>query len=260
MNQLCAFITGATSGIGLGVATHLAEAGYAIGFNGLASKAEVEEVTKSLTKAGAKHCYYYDADMRDAKAIRSMMKAAEADMGKIDALVNNAGVQFVAPIEEFPSEKWDEVLAVNLTASFHTIASVLEGMRKRKHGRIINIASVHGLIASGQKAAYVSAKHGLIGLTKTVALETASEGITVNAICPGWVRTPLVEEQIEARMKKSKNSREDEARDLVSERQPSGEFVEVEALGSMVRFLIESEAAASITGSALPIDGGWTAQ
>ncbi|XDZ65956.1 3-hydroxybutyrate dehydrogenase [Alphaproteobacteria bacterium LSUCC0684] len=254
------FVTGATSGIGLGIARKLASAGHHVAFNGLADASTVNAVKAELAGLGAESCHYFDGDMRDAGAIRAMMAEAEEVLGRIDGLVNNAGIQHVAPIETFPPEKWDEIIAVNLSASFHTIAAVLKGMKERNFGRIINISSVHGLIASVNKTAYIAAKHGLVGLTKAVALEAATSGVTCNAICPAWVRTPLVEAQIEARMAANGTTRDEEARAIVGERQPNERFVTVEEIGDLVRFLIEGEGAASITGTAMPIDGAWTAQ
>jgi len=254
------FVTGATSGIGLGIARRLAACGHHLAFNGLADADTIDAVTSELTSLGAASCRYIEGDMRDPAAVRAMMAEAERDLGRIDGLVNNAGIQHVAPVESFPPEKWDEIIAVNLSASFHTIAAVLEGMKQRGFGRIVNISSVHGLIASVNKTAYIAAKHGLVGLTKAVALEAATYGITCNAICPAWVRTPLVEAQIEARMVANGTTRDDEARAIVGERQPNERFVTVEEIGDLVRFLIEGEGAASITGAAMPVDGAWTAQ
>ena len=190
------FITGATSGIGLGIAQVLASEGHQIAYNGIADLEETIAISEKLTDLGATSVHYFVADMRDGEAIRKMIANAENIMGPIDVLINNAGIQQLAPIENFPISKWDDVIAVNLTVHFHTIAAVIEGMRSRGFGRIINISSVHGLVASANKSAYVTAKHGVVGLTKTVAIECATDGITANAICPGWVRTPLVESQI----------------------------------------------------------------
>ena len=212
------FITGATSGIGLGIARVLASEGHQIAYNGIADLEETIAISEKLTDLGATSVHYFDADMRDGEAIRKMIATAENTMGPIDVLVNNAGIQHVAPIEKFPIPKWEDVIAVNLTAHFHTIAAVIEGMRSRGFGRIINISSVHGLVASVNKSAYVSAKHGVVGLTKTVALECATDGITVNAICPGWVRTPLVKSQIHVRSEMSGRSFEEEAILLIQQR------------------------------------------
>ena len=253
------FITGATSGIGLGIAQILASEGHQIAYNGFADIEETIAISRKLTDLGAASVHYFDADMRDGNAIRKMIATAENTMGPMDVLVNNAGIQHVAPIEKFPKSNWEEVISVNLTAHFHTIASVIEGMRSRGFGRIINISSVHGLVASANKFAYVSAKHGVVGLTKTVALECATDGITVNAICPGWVQTPLVESQINVRSKMSGRSFEEEASVLIQERQPSQTFVTPEQIGNLCLYLM-NEAAASVTGMAIPIDGAWTAQ
>ena len=252
-------ITGATSGIGLGIARVLASEKHQITYNGIADLEETIAISEKLTDLGATSVHYFDADMRDGEAIRKMIATAENTMGPIDVLVNNAGIQHVAPIEKFPIPKWEYVIAVNLTAHFHTIAAVIEGMRSRGFGRIINISSVHGLVASANKSAYVSAKHGVVGLTKTVALECATDGITVNAICPGWVKTPLVESQIHVRSEMSGRSFEEEASLLIQERQPSQAFVTPEQIGELCLYLM-SEAAASVTGIAIPIDGAWTAQ
>lgn len=253
------FITGATSGIGLGIAKTIAKDGHHIGFNGIASQEEVDEVSAELKALGAASCHYFDADMRDAQAARQMINQAISKMDQIDVLINNAGIQHVAPVEDFPMPKWDDVIAINLSACFHTTAMVLDGMRERKFGRIINIASVHGLIASINKTAYIAAKHGVVGLTKAVALETATDGITVNAICPAWVKTPLVEAQIEARAQANGTSFDDETIALVEERQPNKTFVLPEQIGALCLYFM-SDAASSVTGIAMPIDGAWTAQ
>lgn len=258
MDQRKIFVTGATSGIGLGIARTLAAEGHHISFNGHADAALVTDIRAELESLGASSTHYFDADMRAPDAVRAMMTAAEEAMGQIDGLVNNAGIQHVDPIDTFPVDKWDDVIAINLSAAFHTTAMVLPGMKDRGFGRIVNIASVHGLIASSGKAAYVAAKHGLVGLTRTIALEGATHGVTCNAICPGWVRTPLVEAQIEARMDAKGTTREDEARDLVIERQPTGEFVTIEQIAALVSYLMGPHAA-SISGSPLAIDGAFTA-
>ena len=260
MDRQAIFVTGATSGIGLGIASRLARAGHRLAFNGIADAGRIKEIEATLVESGAAECRYYDGDMAKPDQVRDMMCRAEADLGRVDGLVNNAGIQFVAPIEDFPAAKWDEVIAVNLSASFHATAVVLPGMRKRGFGRIVNISSVHGLRASPNKSAYVAAKHGLIGLTRATAMEAATDGVTCNAICPGWVRTPLVEAQIEARMEEKGTDRDEEARSLVIERQPSGEFVSIEHLAELTEFLLTSEAGASFNGTALPVDGGWTAK
>ena len=259
MTQHIVFITGATSGIGLGIARQVAKAGHVIAFNGFADDAQISNVIEELTSLGAASCHYFDGDMRKPDEIRAMMAVAIQELGRIDVLVNNAGIQHVAPIEDFPTEKWDDIIAVNLSASFHTIAATLGGMKERGFGRIINISSVHGLIASVNKSAYIAAKHGLVGLTKTVALESATDGVTVNAICPAWVRTPLVEVQIEARAAASGKAHEEEAVAIIEERQPTKEFVLTEQIGDLTLYFM-SDSAASITGVAMPIDGGWVAQ
>ena len=259
MTQHIVFITGATSGIGLGIARQVAKAGHIIAFNGLADDEQINAVVQELTLLGAAGCHYFSGDMRKPDEIRAMMAAAEAELGRIDVIVNNAGIQYVAPVEEFPTEKWDDIIAINLSASFHTIAASLVGMKARGFGRIINISSVHGLIASVNKSAYIAAKHGLVGLTKTIALEAATDGVTVNAICPAWVRTPLVEAQIKARAKANGTSIDQEAVAIVEERQPTKDFVLPEQIGDLVLYFM-SDSAASVTGVAMPIDGAWTAQ
>lgn len=259
MHQQTVFITGATSGIGLGIARQVAKAGHIIAFNGLGEKSEIDSITDELTRLGAESCQYFAVDMKNPDAIRAMIATALKNLGRIDTLVNNAGIQHVAPIEDFPVEKWDDIIAVNLSASFHTIAATIGSMKAQNFGRIINISSVHGLIASVNKSAYIAAKHGLVGLTKTIALESATDGITVNAICPAWVRTPLVEAQIEARAAANGTTIEQEAILIVEERQPTKNFVLPEQIGDLVLYLM-SDSAASITGTALPIDGGWVAQ
>ena len=259
MTALNVFITGATSGIGLGIAKTIASAGHHIAFNGIADENAAASIASELQSLGAGSTNYFDADLRDGEATRQMMADAEKSMGHIDVLINNAGIQHVAPIEDFPIPKWDDVIAINLSASFHTTAAVLDGMRGRGFGRIINISSVHGLIASVNKSAYIAAKHGIIGLTKGTALETATDGITVNAICPAWVKTPLVEAQIEARAQANGRSFDEETIALVEERQPNKTFVLPEQIGALCLYFM-SEAAASVTGIAMPIDGAWTAQ
>ena len=252
-------ITGATSGIGKAIAFQAAKNGMALSITGLEPEAEGAVICEALAAQGAPYQAYYQVDLADGQEARSLVtKSAEA-YGSLSALVNNAGIQHVAPIEAFPVAAWDKVIALNLSAAFHTTAMALPEMRRAGFGRIINIASVHGLVASAQKAAYVAAKHGIIGLTKTTALETAGTDITCNAICPGWVRTPLVEAQIEARAAEKGRSVEEEAHLLVSEKQPSGRFVQPEEIADMVLFLIGPQAGA-ITGSHFVMDGGWTAQ
>ena len=254
-----ALVTGSTSGIGLAIAHTLARDGVNLMLNGFGDKAAIETERAGLEKEFGIKARYSPADMTRPKEIADMIAATEKEFGALDVLVNNAGIQHVANIEDFPAEKWDAIIAINLSSSFHTIRTALPGMKKRKWGRIINIASAHGLVASTQKVAYVAAKHGLVGLTKTVAIETANAGITCNAICPGWVLTPLVQQQIDARAKASGKSMRDEEIALLSEKQPMHQFTKPENIGALAVFLA-SDAAASITGSAYSIDGGWVAQ
>jgi len=254
-----AIITGSTSGIGLGIARALAARGCAIMLNGFGDPAAIERIRYELAAAHGVTVQYHNADMTRPEQIAALVDETAAKLGSVDILVNNAGIQHTAPVEEFPVEKWDAILAINLSSSFHTIRHSLPHMKKQQWGRIINIASVHGLVASANKAAYVTAKHGLVGLTKVVALETAGSGITSNAICPGWTRTELIEPQIAARATALGVDIEAGGRDLLAEKQPSRQFVSVDQLGQLAVFLC-SEAAAQITGTALPIDGGWTAQ
>ena len=259
LNGKTALVTGSTSGIGLGVARALAGQGADIVLNGFGDAGEIEKLRKGIADQFKVKAIYVPADVSKPAEIEALVRKATAELGRVDILVNNAGIQHVAPIHEFPPEKWDAVIAINLSSAFHAIRVVLPQMLERNWGRIINIASTHGLVASVQKVAYVAAKHGLVGLTKVVALETAKTGITCNAICPGWVLTPLVQQQIEARAK-ARNIPIDKAKiDLLSEKQPSLEFVTPEQLGAFAVFLC-SDAAAQMRGQALPMDGGWTAQ
>ena len=254
-----ALVTGSTSGIGLATARALAEAGCNIVINGFGDKAAIEKERDGLEKDFGIKALYSGADMTKPAEIADMIGEAEKNFGSLDVLVNNAGIQFVANIEDFPPEKWDAVIAINLSSSFHSIRAAVPGMKKRKWGRIINIASAHGLVASEQKVAYVSAKHGLVGMTKVVAIETANSGITCNAICPGWVLTPLVQKQIDDRAKASGKTVREEEIALLSEKQPMHQFTKPEGIGSLTVFLC-SDGAATITGSAYSIDGGWVAQ
>jgi len=254
-----AVVTGSTSGIGLGIARALAAQGVSVMLNGFGDKNAIEALRAGIAQEFGVMALYSPADMSKPAEIIAMIAAAEKDLGSVDILVNNAGIQHVAPIEEFPPEKWNAVIAINLSSSFHTIRAAVPGMKARKWGRIVNIASAHGLVASVQKVAYVAAKHGLVGLTKVVALETANDGITCNAICPGWVLTPLVQQQIEARAKAGGRSVDDEKVALLSEKQPMHAFSTPEGIGALTVFLC-GDAAATITGSAYSVDGGWTAQ
>jgi 3-hydroxybutyrate dehydrogenase len=254
-----AVITGSTSGIGLGIARALARQGCNIMLNGFGDAEAIESLRAGLAQEFGVAAAYNGADLSKGEACAALIADSEARFGAVDILVNNAGIQHVAPVEEFPAERWDAVIALNLSSAFHTLHAALPGMKRRNDGRIINIASVHGLVASANKAAYVAAKHGLIGLTKVVALENAERGITCNAICPGWVLTPLVERQIEARAAARGVSLEQAGRELLEEKQPSKRFTTVDQLGALVVFLC-GEGAANITGASLTVDGGWTAQ
>lgn len=253
-----ALVTGSTSGIGLGIARALAGQGANIMLNGFGDPVQIESVQDSIRALGVS-CGYHGADMTQPAQIENMMQAAQAQFGSVDILVNNAGIQHVAPIDQFPVERWDAVIAINLSSAFHTTRLALPGMRARNWGRIINIASVHGLVASAEKSAYVAAKHGIVGLTKVTALETAKTGITANAICPGWVLTPLVQKQVDAKASALQIDPEQAKALLLSEKQPSGEFVTPEQLGEMAVFLC-SPAASQVRGVAWNMDGGWAAQ
>lgn len=252
-----AIVTGSTSGIGLGMAKALARAGANVMINGLGSEAEIAEATKEVAAAGTR-VLYDAANMLRHNQIAEMVERCTREFGSVDILINNAGIQHVAPVEEFPIEKWDAIIAINLTSAFHTTRAAVPGMKQRKWGRIINLCSAHSLVASPFKSAYVSAKHGLAGFTKAVALELATTGITVNAISPGFVKTPLVAKQIPD-LARSKGISEEAAQKEVLEAQPTGRFVEVDEIGALAVFLA-SDAAASITGANYSIDGGWTAR
>ncbi|MDZ4348904.1 MAG: 3-hydroxybutyrate dehydrogenase [Xanthomonadaceae bacterium] len=254
-----ALITGSTSGIGLGIARALAASGANIILNGFGDAAEIEATRLELADSHGVTVRYSGADMTRPDEIEAMMEEAIAEFGCVDVLVNNAGIQFVSPIEDFPIAKWDAIIAINLTSAFHTTRLAVPAMKKKGWGRIINLASAHALVASPFKAAYVAAKHGIAGLTKTVALETAQSGITVNAICPGYVRTPLVEKQIPDTAKARGITEEEVIRDVMLAAQPTKQFVGIDQVGSLARYLC-SDDAASITGAILPIDGGWVAQ
>ena len=252
-----AIVTGSTSGIGLGIATALAEKGADVLLNGFGKADEIETLRAQLEKRTGVRVRYSPADMSKPQEIRAMADYARAEFGKIDIIVNNAGIQFVAPIEEFPEEKWDAILAINLSSAFHLIKSVTPEMKTRKWGRIINIASAHGLTASPFKSAYVAAKHGMIGLSKTVAIELAEYGVTCNTICPGYVKTPLVDKQIADQAKAHGIPPENVVRDVLLVHQARKEFVRVEELAALTAFLCSDEAA-SMTANAIPMDGGWT--
>jgi 3-hydroxybutyrate dehydrogenase len=254
-----AIITGSTSGIGLGIAETLAAAGATVMLNGFGDAAQIEEIRRNLAERHGVKVAYSGADLSKPSEVRRMVEQTAAELGAVDILVNNAGIQHVAPIAEFPDDKWDAILAINLSAAFHAIKAAVPGMQQRHWGRIINIASTHGLVASTGKAAYVAAKHGLVGLTKVVALELANDGVTCNAICPGWVDTPLVERQVEAQAREEGMAVEQARDDLLREKQPMLAFTTTQEIGALAVFLC-SDAAATMTGTALPIDGGWTAQ
>jgi len=253
-----AIVTGSTSGIGLGIARALAGAGANVVINGFGGKDEIESLRARLAEEYGVKVMLSTADMSKPAAIAAMVAQTVETLGPVDILVNNAGIQFVAPLEDFPPEKWDAILAINLSAAFHAARAVIAGMKERKWGRIVNIASAHGLVASPFKSAYVTAKHGLVGLTKVIALEGAEAGVTCNAVCPGYVWTPLVEKQIEDQAKAHGISRQNVIRDVLLAQQPNKRFATVQEIGALVLFLC-SEPALSITGTALPVDGGWTA-
>lgn len=253
-----AVITGSTSGIGLGIARELASNGVDVVLNGFGDPAQIEKERVNIELESAVRVFYIGADLSRADTARAFIGQAAEALGGIDILVNNAGIQHTDAVEDFPVERWDAIIALNLSAVFHCTAAALPFMKQQGWGRIVNIASVHGLVASANKAAYVAAKHGVVGLTKVTALENAGNGITANAICPGWVRTELVENQITALAAKQNISVDEAAAQLLSEKQPSGQFVTPRQLGAMVSFLA-SEAAEQMTGSSLPIDGGWSA-
>ena len=251
-------VTGSTSGIGQGIAEEFAAQGCNIVLNGFGNPAEIEAMQAQIAGMHGVKVRYDDADMSKSDAIEAMIVGTIREFGAIDILVNNAGIQHVAPIEEFPVEKWNAIIAIDLVAAFHTIRHALPTMKQRRWGRIINVASAHALVASPFKSAYVAAKHGIAGLTKTVALEVAERGITVNAVCPGYVLTPLVEKQIPDTAKARGITNEEVVRDVLLAAQPTKQFVTVDEVAALTVFLA-SNAAASITGAILPVDGGWTA-
>ncbi len=254
-----ALVTGSTSGIGLGLAHALAAQGANIVFNGFGDAAQIVKLQDDTTRQYGVETSYHNADMSKPAEIEAMMRFAADKFGAIDVLVNNAGIQHVANIEDFPVQKWDAIIAINLTSAFHTTRLALPQMKARNWGRIINIASAHGLVGSAQKSAYVAAKHGIVGLTKVTALETAPTGITCNAICPGWVLTPLVQKQVDARAAQEGLSNDAAKKSLLAEKQPSGEFVTPEQLGGLAVFLC-SDAANQVRGVAWNVDAGWVAQ
>jgi len=249
-----ALVTGSTSGIGQGIAELYAADGANVVLNGFGESAAIEELRRKLARHGVK-IDYDGADMSKAAEIEAMMKR----IGDIDILVNNAGIQYVSPVDSFPPERWDAIIAINLTSAFHTTRLALPAMKKKRWGRVINIASAHGLVASPNKSAYVAAKHGIVGFTKTVALEVAEHGVTANSICPGFVYTPLVEKQIQDRSRERGITPERAAKDVILEPQPTKEFVKIEEIAAMALYLA-TPAAASINGAAISIDGGWTAR
>ena len=250
-----ALVTGSTSGIGLGIALQLARQGVNILLNGFG---DVDGAKAAVAKLGGR-VGYHGADMSKPAEIEAMVRACEAEFGAVDILVNNAGIQHVANVEEFPADRWDAIIAINLSSAFHTTRHALPGMRARNWGRVINVASAHGLVASAQKSAYVAAKHGLVGFTKSAALECATTGITHNAICPGWVLTPLVQKQVDARAAAQGITNDEAKRQLLAEKQPSLQFTTPEQLGDLAVFLC-SPAADNVRGVAWAVDGGWTAQ
>lgn len=254
LNGKTAVVTGSNSGIGLGIVRELARAGANVVLNSFTNRDEDHALAAGIAAEFGVNASYIAADMSKAADCRRLI----ADAGTCDILVNNAGIQFVAPIDEFPTEKWDAIIAINLTSAFHTTAAALPAMRENGWGRVVNIASAHGLTASPFKSAYVAAKHGIVGFTKVTALELAGKGVTCNAVCPGYVLTPLVEAQIPDTMKEYGMDRETVIRDVMLARQPSKEFATVEQLGGTVNFLC-SDAAAQITGTTISVDGGWTA-
>lgn len=259
LKNRCALVTGATSGIGLAIAEALARSGASLMINGLGDHAANHALVRGIANRHGVKALLNEADLRDPLQIAAMISEARTSLGSVDILVNNAGIQYVAPVEDFPIDRWNDILALNLSAAFHTIRLAVPGMKEQGWGRIVNIGSAHALIASPFKSAYVAAKHGIAGLTKTVALELAQHGVTANTVCPGYVLTPLVEKQIPDTMQARNLSREAVVRDVLLAAQPTKRFVTVEEVADTVVFLC-SEAARSITGTSISVDGGWTAQ
>jgi 3-hydroxybutyrate dehydrogenase len=254
-----ALVTGSTSGIGLGIARALAREGADVMLTGLGDADQIEQLRDELAVEHSVRVHFNGADLSQSEQVTAAVSATQRELGGLDILVNNAGIQFVSPIEDFPDEKWQSIIALNLSATFYAMKAAIPMMKSKRWGRIINVASAHGLVASVNKIAYVAAKHGVVGATKVAALEVANDGVTVNAICPGWVLTPLVEQQLRDRAAASGDDVATEAQRLLSEKQPMLAFTSPEAIGAMVVFLC-SDAAATITGSPLSIDGGWVAQ
>src|SRR5258706_4787116 len=254
-----AIVTGSTSGIGLGIARALAECGAHLVINGFGPKDEIEKIRAGIESQYKFKCDYSPADMSKGADVMKMVSDAESKFGSVDILVQNAGIQFVCPIDEFPIEKWEQIISINMSSNFYGARAALPGMKKRKWGRIINISSAHGLVGSAFKGAYCTAKHGVIGMTKVIALETAETGVTCNSICPGFVRTPLVEGQIDDQAKAHNLPRDRVIKEVILASQPTKQFIEVEEIAGAAVFLC-SDAAKSITGTALPVEGGWTAR
>ncbi|MBL0143104.1 MAG: 3-hydroxybutyrate dehydrogenase [Betaproteobacteria bacterium] len=254
-----AVITGSTSGIGLGIARAFAAEGANVMLNGLGEAAAIEATRSGLEKESGVKVRYHGADMMKPAEIADLIRAAEKEFGAVDILVNNAGIQHVSPVDEFPIEKWDAIIAINLSSAFHATRAALPGMKKRGWGRVINVASIHGLVASPYKSAYVAAKHGVVGFTKTVALEVAELGITVNAICPGYVWTPIVEKQLEDQVRVHAIPKEKVIADIMLAPQPTKKFIKIEEV-ARVALNLADESAAQVNGTAMVIDGGWTAR
>jgi len=254
-----ALVTGSTSGIGLAIATRFAAEGANVMLNGFGEAAAIDALRSGLANKHGVKAEFFGADMTRPEQIRELVQRAEAAFGAVDILVNNAGIQHVAPVDEFPEDKWDAIIAVNLSAAFHATKAVLPGMKRRRHGRIVNIASAHGLVASPNKSAYIASKHGIVGFTKATAVETAEQGIRVNAICPGFVHTPLVQKQIEDRAREAGISEERATKEIILAPQPTKEFVTVEQIAAAALFLC-TEGGAQMTGTCISLDGGWTAR